>query len=567
MNETRTDGLHITTAKRALIDAVLRKEGVAPPKTDRIPPRGDHGPAPLSFAQQRLWFFDQFEPGNSVYNLITKVLFEGDLNVQALDRAFSEIVQRHEALRTAFDFREGQPVQIVMPAQPVTINVIDLSHLQEREQQDKTEDIFHAEARRPFNLKSGSLLRITLLQMRKDKHLLLFAVHHIVSDAWSVGVLIHELGELYTALVTGRSPLLSALPIQYADFAVWQRQWLQGAVLEQQLEYWRKQLGGSSLVMELPADRPRPALQTFNGSSISFSIPRALIEPLKTLTRSEKATLFMTLLAAFKVLLYRYTGQHDITVGTPIANRQRQEIEHLIGFFTNTLALRTDFSGNPGFRELLKRVRETALDAYAHQDLPFEYLVEQLHPQRTLSHSPLVQVMFVIRNTPETELKFPRVKATPLNSDFSTAKFDLSFYLDDQGEEVTGAIEYNTDLFNSDRIHRMATHFCTLLRSIVDDPDKSIADLELLSEEENRQLLLEWNDLPAAYPRVCAHQLFEQQVERTPGAVAAMFEREHLNYGELNRRANKIAHYLRSLGAAPGRIVGIAMERSLDMLA
>ena len=566
MSETRTDGVHMTAEERALIDSILRKEGVAPSKADSILPRGDHGPAPLSFAQQRLWFFDQFEPGNVVYNLITKILFEGDLNVQALERAFSEIVQRHEALRTAFDFKEGQPVQIVMPDQPIRINLIDLAHLPEKEQQDRTEDIFHAEASRPFDLKNGPLLRTTLLQLRKDKHLLLFAVHHIVSDAWSTGVLIHELGELYAALAAGRTPSLPALPIQYADFAVWQRQWLQGAFLEQQLEYWRKQLAGSSPVLELPADRPRPALQTFNGSRVSFWIPSDLTEPLKALTRSEKATPFMSLLAVFKVLLHRYTGQDDIVVGTPIANRQRREIEHLIGFFTNTLVLRTDLSGNPGTRELLKRVRETALDAYAHQDLPFEYLVEKLHPQRTLSHSPLVQVMFVIVNTPGTELKFPNVTVTPLTSDFSTAKFDLTFYLYDHGEEIAGIIEYNTDLFNSDRIDRMATHFCTLLRSIVANPDSLISELSLLSEKEAHQVLLEWNDPPVAFSRRCAHQLFEQQVERTPGAIAAVFEREQLRYDELNCRANRVAHHLRSLGAAPGRNVGVAVERSLDML-
>jgi len=566
MSGTRTDGVYMTAEERALIDSILRKEGVAPPKADSILPRGDHGPAPLSFAQQRLWFFDQFEPGNVVYNLITKVLFEGDLNVEALERAFSEIVRRHEALRTAFDFKEGQPVQIVMPDQPIRMNLIDLTHLPEKDQQDRTEDIFHAEASRPFDLKTGPLLRTTLLQLREDKHLLLFAVHHIVSDAWSTGVLIDELGELYAALAAGRTPSLPALPVQYADFAVWQRQWLQGAFLEQQVEYWRKQLAGSSPILELPADRPRPALQTFNGARISFSIPRDLTEPLKALTRSEKATPFMSLLAVFKVLIHRYTGQDDIVVGTPIANRQRREIEHLIGFFTNTLVLRTDLSGNPGTRELLKRVRETALDAYAHQDLPFEFLVEKLHPQRTLSHSPLVQVMFVIVNTPETELKFPNVTVTPQDSDFSTAKFDLTFYLYDHGEEIAGIIEYNTDLFNPDRIDRMATHFCTLLRSIVANPDSPISDLALLSEKESQQILLEWNDPPATFPRRCAHQLFEQQVERTPGAIAAVYEREQLNYGELNCRANRVAHHLRSLGAAPGRIVGIAVERSLDML-
>ena len=515
MSSISRDTFLVSPKKRALIEAMLRKEGVVSAAADQIPSRGDRGPAPLSFAQQRLSFFDQFEPGSPVYNLTAPIAFEGNLDIAVLERAFNTIVQRHEALRTTFDFRDGQPVQIIAPVQMIGMRLIDLSYLQQDEQQAKTEKILREESNSPFDLRQGPLLRTTLLRIHDKKHILLFAVHHIVSDAWSTGLLIHELGELYSAFVAGRTPNLLELRIQYSDFAVWQRQWLQGAVLNEQLTYWKKQLGNNLTVLELPADRPRPPLQTFQGSTVLFSLPPALSKSLKELSQAERATLFMTLLAAFKVLLHRYTGLEDITVGTPIANRQRHDLEDLIGFFTNTLAIRTNLSGNPMFCDLLKMVRETLLDAYAHQDLPFEYLVEELHPERTLSHSPLVQVLFVMKHT-EPDLKLPGLLATPLQNDFGTAKFDLTCYMDDRGEHIGGAIEYNVDLFDRQTIERLAGHFQELLGSIVGNPTERISDLRLLTAAEEQQLLMQWNQTQASYPGVCAHQLFEEQVARTP---------------------------------------------------
>lgn len=557
----------MNSTSRALIEAMLRKEGIVSVAPDQIPCRGDRGPAPLSFAQQRLWFFDQFEPGSSVYNLTAAIALEGKLDIAALERTFNVIVERHEALRTTFDIHDGQPVQIIAPAQTIGMRLIDLSDLQHDEQQARTEEILLEESTRPFDLKQGPLLRTTLLRVHDKKHTLLFAVHHIVSDDWSTGLLIHELGELYSAFVAGRAPNLPELPIQYSDFAVWQRQWLQGAVLNEQLTYWKKQLCNNLPVLELPTDRPRPPLQTFQGSTLLFSLPSALSKSLKALSQSEQATLFMTLLAAFKVLLHRYTGLEDITVGTPIANRQRHDLEHLIGFFTNTLAIRTDLSGNPAFRDLLRTVRETLLDAYAHQDLPFEYLVEELHPERTLSHSPLVQVSFVVKHTgPELVLELPGLVVTPLQNDFGTAKFDLTCYMDDCGADISGAIEYNVDLFDRQTIERLAGHFQELLASIVNNPAEHISDLCLLTGAEKQQLLFQWNQTQAAYPGLCAHQLFEEQVTRTPEADVVLFASSRVTYRELDASANRLAEYLCSVGAGRGTIVGIFMERSPEMI-
>lgn len=566
MSSISRDPFTVSPHKRALIEAKLREEGVLSEAADRIVPRNQPGPAPLSFAQQRLWFFDQFEPGSPLYNLMSPVLFEGHLDAMALEAAINRIVERHEALRTTFDFHEGRPVQIIAPMRRLQMSVVDLAGLNGEEQQRKVETLAQEEAMRPFDLKHGPLLRMTLLRLAERKHVLLLAVHHIVCDAWSAGLIIQELGELYTSFTTGQADSLPELPIQYADFAVWQRQWLQGAVLEQQLDYWKGQLGESLPVLELPADRPRPAIQRFNGSCVFFSLSPDLSRALKTLAHTEKATLFMTLLAAFKVLLHRHTGTEDIVVGTPIANRQRHEIEHVIGFFTNTLAIKTDLSRNPVFRDLLITVRGNLLDAYAHQDLPFEYLVEQLHPERNLSHNPLVQVMFVLRNTPEPKLNLAGLTATPLNSNFSTAKFDLTFYLDDTGNQIEGAIEYSTDLFDRPRVERMAGHWETLLTSIVQNPAKHISDLTLLTGPEREQLLMEWNRTHTEYPRVCAHELFERQAERAAHSMALLSEEGRLTYSELNVRANKIAHYLLSHGCKPGNVVALLMERSEDMV-
>jgi amino acid adenylation domain-containing protein len=568
MSSSSGGAFDLSAKKRAVLDALLREQGIERGKTERIRRRReDEGPAPLSFAQQRLWFFDQFEPGNPAYNLVSTVLLKGRLDVAALERSFNEVARRHEALRTTFDFKEGQPVQIIAAAQPLYLRVIDLTHVREAERDGRVQTLIKEEARQPFELRRGPLLRVILVRLGRDEHVLLLAMHHIVSDAWSMGVLIGEIVKLYEAFSSGRTVTLPELPIQYADFALWQREWLQGAVLEEQFQYWKRQLGGQLPVLELPADYPRPALQTYNGQILQFTLAPALTHSLKALGQTEGATLFMTLLAAFKVLLYRYTGQEDLTVGSPIANRHRQEIEPLIGFFVNTLAMRTDLSGNPTFRELLERVRETALGAYAHQDLPFEYLVEQLQPDRNLSHSPLVQVVFVLQNTPEQKIEMPGLTVTPLQGEVETAKFDLTLYIDDAGSELVGTFEYNTDLFNRSTIKRMAGHFQTLLSSIVANPTERINALSLLTEAERHQLLFDWNDTRTSYPlELCAHQLFEAQVERSPDAVALRFEDEQLSYRELNARANQVANYLEALGVGTGDITGIFMERSVEMI-
>jgi amino acid adenylation domain-containing protein len=565
MSSTSKATFELSGKRRALLEALLNEQGINCPTAERIPRRADSGPAPLSFAQQRLWFFDQFEPGSPAYDLVSTVLLQGELDTLALERSFSEVIRRHESLRTTFGVREGEPVQIIAPPKPLHLQVVDIRNLPEAEREDRIQNLIKQQT--SFDLKRGPLLRITLVRLGDREHVLLLAMHHIVSDAWSMGVLIGELGALYEGYAAGREVTLPALPIQYADFAAWQREWLQGDVLEEQFAYWRQQLGGSLPILELPTDRPRPALQTYNGSTLSFLLSRALSQSLKSLCKAEGVTLFMTLLAAFKVLLYRYTGQEDLIVGSPIANRHRQELESLIGFFVNTLPMRTDLSGDPTFRELLKRVRETALGAYAHQDLPFEYLVEHLQPNRDLSHRPLVQVVLVLQNTPEHEMELPGLVVTPLKYQTETAKFDLTLYFDEQGSELEGTFECNSDLFDRDTIGRMAQHLQTLLGSIVVDPSARISELPFLTEVETRQLLLEWNDTRAEYEQcVCAHQLFEAQVERMSDAVAVTFEDERLSYRELNARANKLAHHLRGLGVGTGDVVGIFMERSLEMI-
>ncbi|HKN82931.1 MAG TPA: condensation domain-containing protein, partial [Pyrinomonadaceae bacterium] len=533
MSTASRGAFELSAKRRALLDALLSEQGIDTPDAERISRREEVGPAPLSFAQQRLWFFDQFEPGNPAYNLVSTVLLQGKLDTVALERAFSEVTRRHEALRTTFDTRDGEPVQIIAPPKPLRLQVIDVTHLAESERERTVQNLIHQQTQASFDLKRGPLLRITLVRLPDDEHVLLLGMHHIVSDAWSMGVLIGEVVALYEGYAAGREVTLPPLPIQYADFAVWQREWLKGDVLDEQFAYWRRQLGGSLPILELPTDRPRPALQTYNGSSLSFPLSPDLSQSLRSLCKAEGVTLFMALLAAFKVFLFRYTGQTDLIIGSPIANRHRHELESLMGFFVNTLAMRTDLSGSPTFRELLKLVRETTLGAYAHQDLPFEYLVEQLQPNRDLSHSPLVQVVLVLQNTPERKVQLPGLVVTPLKYQAEAAKFDLTLYFDELGPELQGTFEYNTDLFDRDTIARMGRHVRTLLEDIVDDPSARISELPLLAATERHQLLVEWNDTRAEFDHsVCAHQLFEAQVERTPDAVAVALDDERLSYRE-----------------------------------
>jgi amino acid adenylation domain-containing protein len=529
---------------------------------------------PLSFAQQRLWFLDQLQPNNPFYNEPTVVRLTGVLNRAALQQSLNEIVRRHEALRTTFALAGEQPMQFVAPTLMLDIPVVDLRSLPPDAQEREIRRLATEEIRLPFDLTQGPLVRVTLLQLDDTVHVVFLTMHHIISDGWSMGVFIRELTALYQAFSHGNPSPLPDLPIQYADFAVWQRQWLQGDVLNAHLSYWTQQLGGTVPLLQLPTDRPRPRVQSFNGATQSFCLSPSLTDALQALSRQEGVTLFMTLLAAFKTLLHRYTGQDDILVGSPIANRNRTEIEGLIGFFVNTLVLRTDLSGNPSFREVLGRVREVALAAYTHQDLPFEYVVEALQPERDLSYNPLFQVSFVLQNDPDTELKLPDLTLSSLKPDTHTAKFDLSLTMQETETGLAGTFEYSTDLFDAATLERTIAHFSMLLAGVVAAPDRRISELPLLTDTERHQLLVAWNqredlsgyfssDLPLDR---CIHQHFEAQAEATPDAVAVVFENQQLTFAELNSRSNQLAHYLRSIGVKPDVLVGICIDRSVEMI-
>ena len=570
MNDFSTNIDNFSSEKHELLKLLLKEQGIDTPETQIIPRRTETSPCQLSFAQQRLWFLDQLELGKYAYNIPAALRLRGQLNLPALEQSLNKIVQRHEALRTTFTTVDGQPVQVINPTLTLALTLVDLRELPEVEQEVEVQRLATEDAQRPFNLERGPLLRVTLLRLGEAEQVMLFTMHHIIADGWSIGILIRELATLYTAFSSGKpyiaSQLLRELPIQYADFALWQRQWLQGEVLESQLNYWKQQLAETP-ALYLPTDRPRPVVQTFRGAAISFSLSTDLTRALEALSQREGVTLFMTLLAAFKILLYRYTSQDKILVGSPIANRNRTETEGLIGFFVNTLVLHTYLGDNPSFRELLLRVREVALGAYAHQDLPFEYLVEELQPERDLSHNPLFQVMFVLQNTPMEELKLPGLTLSSLNLDNRTAKFDLTLSMSSTELELIGSLEYNTDLFDATTITRMLAHWRTLLEGIVADPEQCLSKLPLLTETEQHQLLVEWNQTQTNYPQnQCIHEWFEAQVERRPDAVAVVFEDKQLTYRELNQQANKIAHYLRKLGVRPEIQVGICMERSVEMV-
>ena len=567
VNDLTTRIAALSREKRALLDLRLKNNGTPASAEKTILRVAARDFVPLSFAQQRLWFLDQYEPNSAVYNVPSARRLQGPLDIGALERSLREIMRRHEALRTTFSSADGEPVQVIAPSPSFSLPILDLSHFSDSEREAEAQRHVTAEAQLPFDLSQGPLFRASLLRIGENDHVILLTMHHIVSDGWSMGVLSREMSALYQAFTLGKPSPLSDLPIQYADYAVWQREWLKGDELERQLSYWKKQLEGAPGVLDLPTDRPRPAVQSHRGAWQSIALSKHLSEKLKGLSRKEGVTLFMTLLAAFQTLLYRYTGQEDIVVGSPIANRTRTEVENLIGFFVNTLALRSNFTNSPTFKELLAQVRETALGAYANQDLPFEKLVEELQPERNLSYSPLFQVMFVLQNTPSTQLKFEGLTVNPVRSGGETAKFDLLLSLHEEAEGLRASLQYNIDLFDEATITRMLGHFQTLLEGIVADPNQRISELRLLTEPEKHQLLVEWNDTARNYPKGnCIHQLFEAQVEKTPDAVALVFEDQRLTYRELNNRANQLAHYLRRRGVGPEVLVGICLERSIEMV-
>ena len=521
---------------------------------------------PASFAQQRLWFLDQLEPDNSLYNIPTAMRIHGPLNIAAIGRSLNEMVRRHESLRTHFATVDGSPVQVISEVGSLQAQVIDLRNRPEAERETEAMRLILSEARQPFNLATGPLLRATVLRLREDENILLLTMHHIISDGWSLALFFEELGVLYNAFCKGEPSPLAEPSLQYADFAHWQREWLQVEVLEEQLAYWREHLAGAPELLDLPTDRPRPAVQGFRGARQPVRLSKKIYEGLKALSRQQEATLFMVLLAAFETLLFRYTGQDDIVVGMPIANRNRAETEDIIGLFANTLALRTDLSGDPTFIELLARVREVALNAYAHQDAPFEKLVEMLRPERSLHHSPLFQVMFDLQNAPLHPPELNDLVAALIKLDRQTAMFDLNFSLCECKEGLEGVVDYRTELFNTDTIKQMMSHFETMLDGIIANPEQRLSELPILTAAERHQLLVEWNERESGYPAgQCIHPLIETRVRQDPNAIAVVHAGQQLSYGELNRRANQLARYLKRHGAGPEVLVGVCLERSLEM--
>jgi amino acid adenylation domain-containing protein len=566
--ETLTPALRTELAERkSEILAFLHRAYLAPHATLRpIVPVSRDRALPLSLAQERLWFLAQLDPESPVYNIQVGYRLSGPLNVTALEQSLSEIIRRHEALRTIFPAVDGRPVQAIAPAVPWTLPVLDLRKVPEIEREAQVRALARAEGQQAFDLAQGPLFRAILVHLDAEEHVLLLTLHHIISDGWSQGVFWRESGVLYEAFAAGKPSPLPELGIQYADFAIWQRHWLQREVLETQLAYWKGHLAGVS-ILQLPTDRPRPPVQTFRGARHPVRFSPTLLRRLKELSQRHGTTLFMTLLAAFQALLHRYTRQDDIPVGSFIANRNWLKTEGSIGFFVNTLVLRIDLSGNPSFQELLGRVREVTLGAYSHQDLPYEKLVEELRPPRAVSRNPLFQVLFALRNTPRQAPELAGLTLSSLDVYNETAKFDLTLELGETPEGVSGWFEYSTDLFDAATIARMAGHFQTLLEGIVAAPEQRLATLPLLSADERRRLLMEWNDTAADYPRdQCIHEVFEGQVARRPNAVAVVWDGEELTYYELNRRANQVAHHLRMLGVGPEVLVGLCLERSLEMV-
>lgn len=550
--------LAFSSNKLALLEKLLRQDGFRAGSADRITPRAHpDNPAQLSFAQQRLWFLQQLDPESHLYNIHLPIKIEGELRVAALEQSINGIVRRHEALRTTFRRVGKEPMQFVRPFLRVELVSIEISSDNEIAEWIKKESQFI------FDLSSGPPFRARLLRLSASEHVLLLTMHHIVSDGWSMGVLLRELCALYAA-DNKETSALSDLPIQYADFAVWQQE-LRESSLTDHLAYWKEQLAGIPAVLELPADRPHPASKNFRGAGISFLVSSEMTDKLRALSQREGATLFMTLLAAFNVLLYRYSRQEDIAVGTPIAHRTHAELEQLIGFFVNTLVMRTECSGELTFRELLRKVKETSLSAYAHQDVPFEKLVEELHPERSLSYSPLFQVMFDLQNAPMQPMHLENLRLTPLPFEPGTSKFDLTLTLHETANGLNGALEYSTDLFEETTARQMIESFKTMLHGVALNSDAEIQSLPLLAEAEKRKILIEWNKTSQPYTAdALIHQLFERQAESTPEMPAIACGDEILSYRELNSRANQLARYLRKCGVGPEALVGILLQRSAE---
>jgi amino acid adenylation domain-containing protein len=521
---------------------------------------------PLSFAQQRLWLIDQLRPGNTAYNIPFAVRLSGNLDAKTLYKSFNEIVSRHEVLRTSFPFGDGEPSLKISSVADVRLEFVDLINTDESEQRQQVREVVESEAGRDFDLSNGPLIRAKLIRVAEAEHVLVVSMHHIVSDGWSMEVIIREFFQLYEAFSQGQESPLPELDIQYADYAVWQRTWLQGGVLENQLQYWKEKLDGVT-VLEMPTDRPRPAIASYHGASEKFSLSRELSAELRQMSRREGVTLFMSLLAGFQVVLSRHSGQLDIAVGTPIAGRNQRETEGLIGFFVNTLVMRVDVGGSPTVSELLTRVRETALGAYMHQDMPFDKIVEELRPERSLSHQPLFQVIFMMQNVPRETSSIRGISMKNEPMELRSAKFELELSIVEAGGEIQCALDYATELYDGWRIRRLLGHLEQVLKGMTEDGNRRVMALQLMTEAEWQEVVFDWNQTATDYPRDrCVRQLFEQQVELMPDAVAVVHEAGRLSYHELNRRANQLAHYLRKFGVGAEVKVGLCMERSQEMI-
>ncbi|MBF0136262.1 MAG: amino acid adenylation domain-containing protein [Magnetococcales bacterium] len=524
------------------------------------------GVLPLSFAQQRLWFLDQLEGASPTYSMPVAWHLHGQLNRQALHQSLQIIVERHEILRSCYPTVDGVAM-VRMVQDPFVMQQVDLQHLDTSAQTLQVQKVAAADAEHPFNIATGPLFRATLILLRADSHVMLINMHHIISDGWSIGVLLQECGQLYAALAQGETSPLPPLPIQYVDFAAWQRTWLSGDVLTEQLTYWTRQLAGAPALLELPTDYPRPAMQRFQGNLVRFTLTREETTQIQELGQGVGASLFMTLFGAFGALLSRYSQQTDLVIGFPTANRTVREVEGLIGFFVNTLVLRLDLSANPTVEELLQQTRQTALAAYTHQDLPFEKLVDELKVERNLSHSPLFQVMFIFQNKSEGKPTLPGLILENLPQELVISKFDLTLQIEETSEGLLGTLEYNSDLFARETVERLGTHYKTLLAGCIAMPQQPIQQVPLLTATERHTLREVWNDTTRIWPDLpTLHQMVEIQCAKSPDAIAVQCAGQAWTYGELNRRANQLAHHLQTLGVKPDTLVGVCLERSLDML-
>ncbi|HEY1352292.1 MAG TPA: amino acid adenylation domain-containing protein [Ktedonobacteraceae bacterium] len=556
----------LSPEQRAHLESLLNQGQPSAPDTQIAQREKASDLLPLSFEQQRLWFVDQLTPGHLAYNSPLAVQLRGLLAVSALQQGLNQLIERHEVLRTTFTLRDGQPIQVIEPAFALSLPVDDLSALRESEREAVATRIANEQARRSFDLRHGPVLRAQLLRLRSDHHILLLTLHHIAVDAWSLGVFFRELAALYNAYRGGQPSPLPARSLQYADYALWQRQTLQGAALADLLTYWRQHLAGLP-TLALPTDHPRPPDLAHQGAKCSLTLPQAVKEALLVVGRQEQSTLFMTMLAAYQMVLARYSGQAEIVLGSSVAGRSRAELEDLIGFFVNLLVLRTDLSGGPSLREVLRRVREECLQAYAHQDLPFACLVEALHPARDLAHTPFFQVLFQSIEGPGERSEFAGLALEPFASDTATAKFDLLVSIREADQGIIVEVEYNTALFEAQTIWRMLGHYQILLAELAAHPDQSLKTVPLLSSGERQTLLETWNQTQIPYPdHLCLHELFEAQVVRHPRALALISADQQLTYAQLNARANQLAWYLQSLGVGPEVIVGLCVERSVEMV-